>query len=769
MYKNVCIWLFVATHLCAGEIVKEMSFSVDALFFSKVNEYDVISMIGSQGMAGNIGAPGLPQINKLILLPPTANAVKIEIIKYISKEVEGEYLILPIQPPASDEKVSNFVSPDDKIYGSISPYPGKLAELIRTSSMGGYRVCPIRIYPVEYIPEKRELKLYTTIEVKITYEEGKVSAKKCTKQQVEVFQDIIKNRLLNPEDLYRWSPPLGSKQSEWEYVVITEPAFVSAFQPLVDWKTQKGVPSIIVTTDSIFANCSGSDNAEKVRNFIVDGFNNHGTIWVLLGGDPSETDVPIRDKVPTFWTDPCPTDWYFSDLDGNWNADGDNTYGEYTDNVDLYPDVFVGRATIGNATEASNFVQKVLNYEKSPPMGNYITKMLLVQSLTASNNKKELYDSIAMVTPGYFQISKLNIQDMSFTPTQVCDSINAGVHFVCFTGHGNASSWDCGSGSMSSSNASGLTNGNKTTIFHIEPCYTGNMTTNCVTEAFMNKYPGGTIGIMASLKKGIGTQGSYPGFLWWGDAYLNGFFKNLFLNNIYSLGGTVTAAKGDWTEYAYAEDTNGKAWRHCMFTYNLQGDPELPLWTNTPKTAAFAYQVINGTDSAKIVITITDSVTSNPINNALVCMRKLDQSIYKRGKTNASGDVDFYVPQSAIGDSFNFTITAHNYLPYIKSTDVPVEETELCSESKCLLLPIHPDPFNKVTKITYILARQSKVKLQVYDVTGKLVQDLVSGIQEKGCYTIEWEPKNTSSGVYFVRLATRDFATTKKVILYSQK
>jgi len=47
-------------------------------------------------------------------------------------------------------------------------------------------------------------------------------------------------------------------------------------------------------------------------------------------------------------------DLYYSDLDGNWDADGDSIYGERTDNVNLYADVFVGRAPVDITAEVNN-------------------------------------------------------------------------------------------------------------------------------------------------------------------------------------------------------------------------------------------------------------------------------------------------------------------------------------------------------------------------------------------------------------------------------
>jgi hypothetical protein len=57
------------------------------------------------------------------------------------------------------------------------------------------------------------------------------------------------------------------------------------------------------------------------------------------------------------------------------------------------------------------------------------------------------------------------------------------------------------------------------------------------------------------------------------------------------------------------------------------------------------------------------------------------------------------------------------------------------------------------------------VSLNVYDITGRLVETLVDEWQEAGAYQVEWDGKGRASGIYFVRFSTNNFTTTKKMIL----
>ncbi|HTK82699.1 MAG TPA: DUF4331 family protein [Bacteroidota bacterium] len=68
----------------------------------------------------------------------------------------------------------------------------------------------------------------------------------------------------------------------------------------------------------------------------------------------------------------------------------------------------------------------------------------------------------------------------------------------------------------------------------------------------------------------------------------------------------------------------------------------------------------------------------------------------------------------------------------------------------------YPNPFNPATKIQYHLAKPANVSLKVYNEIGQQVATLVSGHQNAGSYTAEWNAKNVASGVYYYRLEVGD-------------
>jgi len=99
----------------------------------------------------------------------------------------------------------------------------------------------------------------------------------------------------------------------------------------------------MVSAGWIDATYPGVDTQERIREFIRDARDTWGAVWFLLGSDTQV--IPARRAYAMTCEagghpdeDAIGCDLYYADLDGTWNADGDEIYGETEDAVDLYPD-----------------------------------------------------------------------------------------------------------------------------------------------------------------------------------------------------------------------------------------------------------------------------------------------------------------------------------------------------------------------------------------------------------------------------------------------
>ena len=86
------------------------------------------------------------------------------------------------------------------------------------------------------------------------------------------------------------------------------------------------------------------------------------------------------------------------------------------------------------------------------------------------------------------------------------------------------------------------------------------------------------------------------------------------------------------------------------------------------------------------------------------------------------------------------------------------------------LYPNFPNPFNPSTKISYDLAEDSHVEIEIFDMKGRLINNLVSKIQNSGKQYVIWNGvdysgKNVSAGIYIYQLKAGENIFSRKMVL----
>jgi len=77
----------------------------------------------------------------------------------------------------------------------------------------------------------------------------------------------------------------------------------------------------------------------------------------------------------------------------------------------------------------------------------------------------------------------------------------------------------------------------------------------------------------------------------------------------------------------------------------------------------------------------------------------------------------------------------------------------------------YPNPFNTKTVIRYHLPEKSHIRIQISDMTGKSVSDLIDRYQPAGTYEIHWNAHTSGSGIYLLRMETAGRIYTRKCLL----
>ena len=92
----------------------------------------------------------------------------------------------------------------------------------------------------------------------------------------------------------------------------------------------------------------------------------------------------------------------------------------------------------------------------------------------------------------------------------------------------------------------------------------------------------------------------------------------------------------------------------------------------------------------------------------------------------------------------------------IKETEVKIEGYSLGN---------YPNPFNPTTNIQFTIPKDEHVKLTIYDITGRVVKELVNGYKTAGKYSIEFNANNYASGTYYYKLEAGEYKNIQKMML----
>ncbi len=616
------------------------------------------------------GLPALPGMVFHVAIPPDARPVAIE-ADCLERSSLGSYLIAPTQPPSVLGAAPRaWVSGKRDIYTLRRFYPSNMVERFHTGYMGDTRLVSFHLVPFLWNPTTHELVLCKVINVRISlrHDGGRRSVARRSSHEA-CFRKAVERMVVNPRNVEvfaqgaMWKGVVSElTPDQFEYVVITCDSLVAAFSPLVDWKTSKGVRATCVTTEWIEANYPGEDTQAQIRNFIKDAYANWGTIWVLLGGDtriiPSRSVYAMDCEMGGVAGNRIRCDLYFADLDGTWNANGTDPHGEVADSVDMYPDLFVGRAPAENVAEAQVFVNKVITYEKNPPSG-YALDMLMAGEImwldpyTDGGAGLDMIDE-NYVPPRFDPILKLYESLGNESRESVLAAMSAGKNFIFHDGHCSEYAMGAGDGYIYTSDADTVSNDARTFILNSIGCWPAAIDRDCIAEHFLNNPNGGCVAFIGNSRYGWGSPGN-PG-LGYSDKFQHEFARKVFVDSLLHIGEAHAVSKAVFV--GFAQDENVYRWNE--YQLNLLGDPEMPMWTDEP--SAISCSLPDSVMASGQTVTVVAEDASGAIEDALVCVTNGDD-VYEVGITDFSGKVTFWI-STASPDSLLFTVSAFNRRPY---------------------------------------------------------------------------------------------------------
>ena len=375
------------------------------------NEYEIVEKKDGQQTIkmedfGSLFVPGKPKLPAktfMIALPPGAEVVSVTVNGIGPTELPGTFKIRPAPPilPMDNEKelIEEFMREWEEnkeiTYSSDQIYPEEIVEYLGTGGLRKYTFARVRFCPFAYRPLSGKLLFHSSTKVSIDYvlpSPGSPEAHEAERLLMDVKGEEQASRwLINYSEAKTWYTATAKRSTPsetYDYVIITTDALESSVTPLVTWKRAIGYSVNVVTTTWISANYPGIELPVQMKNFLIDKYPEWGIEYVILVGDIEDVPMKMCSPKPDDHNEDTPTDHYYADLSGDWNADGDEYYGEYEgDDVDLAPEVYVGRIPWSDPAIVNSICQKLVNFESDT--GQWKNAALLLGAYYGVTNECE--------------------------------------------------------------------------------------------------------------------------------------------------------------------------------------------------------------------------------------------------------------------------------------------------------------------------------------------------------------------------------------------
>ena len=396
-------------------------------------QYVTINLQEAASSLLNPEKPVLPVVTKVYTFPFGTKIKSVDVSFSDAKELALSKEVRPASEPIqlnTELQVANEPLKDVAVYGSAALYPSSSYSYTTGAGLDGNEhviYLTIQCYPVRYSPLNNMIYYSEGAEIQVTYDEP-----------------------ANPV----------SFSDQYDLVIISPSEFSNELQPLIDHKNSNGVNTILKTTEDIYSEYTGSDQAEKIKYFIKDAIETWDVNYVLLVGRVDK--MPIRTTWfyerhhEHYWNETVLSDLYYGDIyDANgdfcsWDSNGNGLYGEIYDNcpgtndtIDFYPDVNVGRLPCEKKSEVKIVVNKIIHYETETYGKKWFKKIILVGGDTFpypdspgnEGEEKNLLTEQIMNDSG-FKSTKLWTSDGTFNARELNKAINRGAGFIDYSGHG---------------------------------------------------------------------------------------------------------------------------------------------------------------------------------------------------------------------------------------------------------------------------------------------------------------------------------------------
>lgn len=698
-----CLVLLLSAHASHGQTVKTVKLNFSLEDFDIVSDQDGCLTIRSTDPSfrfeEDFNAPSLPVKYVKVLIAPDQDYSSVTfsgdetVVKTGARMLPNPFIV------ATSETIQPSVHRSTEYPKGV--YPENCVKYAGTSIMDGYKLLSFIVSPFRYDTHSKTISFFEDLSIQIGLISRTTKANSSKGYIGHVMNDVVRDLAINGseiDELYSQAQlkakDLAARSSgeTVDYLIITNDTLAPAFAPLVRWKKQKGVRTEVKTVEDIYSEYTDNSwSAQiKIKHCIEDYKNQKQTRFVLLGGDAEI--VPVQKCYSEclsyshgLCTEMIPADVFYASFDGDygWDLDGDGIVGEGirgADGVDLMPDINLTRIPVYTIADVNAFVNKTVNYEKTPPVTEWQNRALFGGAETYHKytvDGRDMSDSEYegnMLYSNHF-INKWNGTRIRYydtwsdydngvpalSATDFQNHLADGYSFINMDCHGTSLEWWFNSDVSYFETRAHVLNCSQPSIITTSACETNwfdypySADIMCLSEAFLLNPNSGVVGYIGSSRLGWTLSDSLPPTSLGSSQELNSFFYDKLFSNsskVKHFGELITKAKAN---VSTSDLYISARWVH--FSVNPMGDCEMPVYTSTPKKM----------DSVILSFYRNGLYVDAGLDSCRICVMDLDNdSNYYVVRDNVSTETFYTLP-----DRYSVCVTKQDYVPFVMEFERP--------------------------------------------------------------------------------------------------
>ncbi|MBI9036380.1 MAG: hypothetical protein JEZ03_18110, partial [Bacteroidales bacterium] len=628
-------------------------------FITEGRTYQSLDLM-TETVSTESGFPELPYIAKILALPDQSG-VSVEVIETGNIQTFKNVNLPPARISWFEGQAESPYIENPEAYNSSDIFPKELVKLDSPSIFRDFRITRLSVFPVRYIPAKKELQTISSITVRINYGDGEVINPKTTARKAispsfgKLYRSFIFNYQEVLDNLYG-----GSEDGHELMLCIMPDIFPDSFQIYADWNRQSGTDIHITKFSDIGAN---SSDPNIIKDHITDAYHNWDIppTYVLIVGDNGI--FPKKEVTLAGWT--FPNEDFFVEIDGN----------------DHFPEMMIGRFTNQGVYRMQVMINKFLKYEKTPYIEN---TDWFKKGVCCSNNAYESqvetkrFAAYLMREGGFTQVDTLMSDgtpwaddECSMNVDDIVDVINDGRSYVNYRGEGWSDGWHANCYGFYKSSVTGLTNGEMFPFVTSIGCGVamfdagGN---NCFGEEWVQ------MGEIDEFRGGCAFVGPTSNtHTTYNNKIDKGIYMGMFQEGMDTPGQALL--RGKFFMYQIFGTDPMVAYHYKI--YCVLGDPSLHIWKDIPNEVIVDYPSSIPLGPSNQEVSITFASSGLPVVNSHLCI--VGDDLFETYTSDALGNVTVDIT-TEVEETLTLTVRGGNVYPYqgtIEVTEATSQEIDL--------------------------------------------------------------------------------------------